>query len=78
MRLLDPSPEPEPPRRQIGFHVRPGDETTGGRRFVSALGWASHDAPPFSTGATNGPLRAGARVSRDTHVPERLKDSSSR
>jgi hypothetical protein len=29
MRLLDPPPEPEPPHRQIGFHVRPGDETTG-------------------------------------------------
>jgi hypothetical protein len=23
MRLLDPPPAPEPPRRQIGFHVRP-------------------------------------------------------
>jgi phage regulator Rha-like protein len=29
MRLLDPSPAPEPPRRQIGFHARPGDETAG-------------------------------------------------
>ena len=29
MRLLDPPPAPEPPRRQIGFHVRPGDESTG-------------------------------------------------
>jgi phage regulator Rha-like protein len=29
MRLLDPPPEPEPPRRQIGFHVRPGDESAG-------------------------------------------------
>jgi hypothetical protein len=27
MRLLDPPPAPEPPRRQIGFHARPGDET---------------------------------------------------
>ena len=26
MRLLDPPPEPEPPRRQIGFHARPDDE----------------------------------------------------
>jgi hypothetical protein len=23
MRLLDPPPAPEPPRRQIGFHVKP-------------------------------------------------------
>jgi hypothetical protein len=29
MRLLDPTPEPEPPRRQIGFHVRPDNETAG-------------------------------------------------
>ena len=29
MRLLDPPPEPEPPRRQIGFHVRPDDEAVG-------------------------------------------------
>lgn len=29
MRLLDPPPEPEPPRRQIGFHARPGGETDG-------------------------------------------------
>jgi len=26
MRLLDPAPEPEPPRRQIGFHVKPESE----------------------------------------------------
>jgi len=26
MRLLDPPPEPEPPRRQIGFHINPDDE----------------------------------------------------
>jgi hypothetical protein len=26
MRLLDPPPEPEPPQRQIGFHVNPDDE----------------------------------------------------
>jgi hypothetical protein len=35
MRLLDPPPEPEPPRRQIGFHVRPDDGPAGatkGRR----------------------------------------------
>jgi hypothetical protein len=32
MRLLDPPPEPEPPRRQIGFHVRPGDGTAGATR----------------------------------------------
>ncbi len=25
MRLLDPPPEPEPPRRQIGFHTQPDD-----------------------------------------------------
>ena len=25
MRLLDPPPEPEPPRRQIGFRVNPDD-----------------------------------------------------
>jgi len=29
MRLLDPPPAPEPPRRQIGFHARPDDETAG-------------------------------------------------
>ncbi|MBI2926456.1 MAG: ORF6N domain-containing protein [Verrucomicrobia bacterium] len=29
MRLLDPPPEPETPRRQIGFHARPGEETAG-------------------------------------------------
>ena len=29
MRLLDPPPEPEPPRRQIGFHARPDDEPAG-------------------------------------------------
>ena len=29
MRLLDPPPEPEPPRRQIGFHARPDDEAAG-------------------------------------------------
>jgi hypothetical protein len=28
MRLLDPPPEPEPPRWQIGFHALPSDETT--------------------------------------------------
>jgi hypothetical protein len=28
MRLLDPPPQPEPPRRQIGFHVPPGALTT--------------------------------------------------
>ena len=32
MRLFDPPPEAEPPRRQIGFHVRPGDETAGAMR----------------------------------------------
>ena len=32
MRLLDLPPEPEPPRRQIGFHVRPGSETDGGTK----------------------------------------------
>jgi len=35
MRLLDPPPEPEPPRRQIGFHVPSDSGTTGatkGRR----------------------------------------------
>jgi hypothetical protein len=34
MRLLDPPPEPEPPRRQIGFHARPDDEAgaTKGRK----------------------------------------------
>lgn len=36
MRLLDPPPEPEPPRRQIGFHARPDDApagaTKGGKR----------------------------------------------
>lgn len=26
MRLLDPPPTPEPPRRQIGFNVRPGND----------------------------------------------------
>ncbi len=29
MLLLDPPPNPEPPRRPIGFHVQPGDEPTG-------------------------------------------------
>jgi hypothetical protein len=29
MRLLDPTPEPAPPRRQIGFHARPDDEPAG-------------------------------------------------
>jgi hypothetical protein len=32
MRLLDPPSEPEPPRRQIGFHARPADEVTGATR----------------------------------------------
>jgi len=27
MRLLDPPPEPEPPRRQIGFHAKPENGT---------------------------------------------------
>jgi hypothetical protein len=27
MRLLEPSPEPEPPRRQIGFHARTDADT---------------------------------------------------
>ena len=29
MRLLNPPPEPESPRRQIGFHTRPDDEASG-------------------------------------------------
>jgi hypothetical protein len=29
MRLVDPPPEPEPPHREIGFHVPLGDELTG-------------------------------------------------
>ena len=29
MRLLDPPPEPAPPRRQIGFHVRPEAQAAG-------------------------------------------------
>jgi hypothetical protein len=29
MRLLDPPPEPEASRRQIGFHARPGEEAGG-------------------------------------------------
>jgi hypothetical protein len=29
MRLLNPPPEPEPPRRRIGFHSRPDDEASG-------------------------------------------------
>ena len=29
MRLLNPPPEPEPPRRRIGFHTRPDDEASG-------------------------------------------------
>lgn len=29
MRLLDPPPEPEPPRRQIGFHAKPEGESGG-------------------------------------------------
>ena len=34
MRLLDPPPAPEPPRRQIGFHARPDDDAgaTKGRK----------------------------------------------
>jgi hypothetical protein len=28
MQLLDPPPEPEPPRRQIGFHTRPHEQST--------------------------------------------------
>jgi hypothetical protein len=32
MRLLDPPPEPEPPRRQIGFHVAPDDEPAAAPR----------------------------------------------
>ena len=29
MHLLDPPPELEPPRRQIGFHARPDDPDAG-------------------------------------------------
>ena len=29
MRLLDPAPEPQPPRRQIGFHVKPERDASG-------------------------------------------------
>ncbi len=29
MHLFDPPLKPEPPRRQIGFHARPGDEAAG-------------------------------------------------
>ena len=29
MRLLDPPPEPEPPRRRIGFHAKPEGESGG-------------------------------------------------
>jgi len=29
MRLLEPPPDPEPPRRRIGFHIRPDDEASG-------------------------------------------------
>lgn len=32
MRLLDPPPAPEPPHRQIGFHVKP--ESGSGNSFV--------------------------------------------
>ena len=38
MRLLDPPPEPEPPRRQIGFHVNPDD---AGRSAKSRKRWST-------------------------------------
>lgn len=28
MDILDPPPQPDPPRREIGFHVKPGDESS--------------------------------------------------
>jgi hypothetical protein len=33
MRILDPPPEPEPPRRQIGFHIKPENRGDSGPRL---------------------------------------------
>jgi phage regulator Rha-like protein len=32
MQLLDPAPEPEPPKKEIGFHARPDEQNTGVNR----------------------------------------------
>ena len=31
MNILDPPPEPEPPRRQIGFHAKPDEDAPAAR-----------------------------------------------
>jgi hypothetical protein len=37
MQLLDPPPEPEPPKKEIGFHARPDEQDTGVNRSKKAF-----------------------------------------